>query len=58
MGLELKRENGNSRLRVFIDYDLPTGRAARWLGRVFGGMYATWCVDQMLKGPSKHFGNV
>jgi Polyketide cyclase / dehydrase and lipid transport len=46
MGLELKRENGNSRLRVFIDYDLPTGRAARWLGRVFGGMYATWCVDQ------------
>ena len=57
MGLELKRENSNSRLRVFIDYDLPTGRAAWWLGRLFGGTYATWCVDQMLEGPSEALWN-
>jgi polyketide cyclase/dehydrase/lipid transport protein len=56
MGLDVKQDNGNSRLRVFIDYDLPTGRATRWLGRLFGGMYATWCVGQMLEAPSKHFG--
>ena len=56
MGLDVKPANGKSRLRVFIDYDLPIDRPTRWLGRLFGGMYARWCIDQMLEGPSKHFG--
>ena len=55
MGVYIAPENGGSRLQVFIDYDLPTGRATYWLGRLFGGVYARWCVRQMLAGASAHF---
>ena len=55
MGVEIRPENRGSRLRVFIDYDLPTGWATCWLGLLFGGIYASWCVEQMLAGTSKHF---
>jgi hypothetical protein len=27
-----------------------------WLGLLFGGVYAKWCVKQMLAGASKQFG--
>ena len=47
--------NGTSRLRVFLDYDLPSGWAY-WLGVLFGGIYARWCVGKMLEGASNHFG--
>lgn len=53
MGVEIKPQNTNSLLRVFIDYDLPT--ANTWLGQLFSGFYAKWCVRQMLKGASVHF---
>ena len=56
MGVHIAPENGGSRLQVFIDYDLPTGWATYWLGRLFGGVYARWCVRQMLTGASAHFG--
>ena len=55
MGINVTPENRGSRLRVFIDYDLPTGWLTRWLGRLFGGSYARWCVAQMLAGTSSHF---
>ncbi|MBI3980736.1 SRPBCC family protein [Candidatus Microgenomates bacterium] len=53
MGIEIKPQNTNSLLRVFIDYDLPT--ANTWLGQLFSGFYAKWCVRQMLKGARAHF---
>ena len=53
MGIEIKLQNTNSLLRVFIDYDLPTTNT--WLGQLFSGFYAKWCVQQMLKGASAHF---
>ncbi len=37
-------------VRVFIDYELPSGSVAHKLGRLFGSVYAKWCVDQMLDG--------
>lgn len=55
MGVEVRPENGRSRVRVFIDYDLPTGWTS-WLGLLFGSIYAKWCVAQMLAGTSEHFG--
>lgn len=55
MGFRVTPENRGSRLRVFIDYDLPTGWATYWLGLLFGGVYANWCVAQMLSGASRHF---
>src|SRR5262245_33157784 len=55
MGVEITPEKRGSRLRVFIDYDLPRGWATNWLGRLFGGIYARWCVNQMLTGATTHF---
>ncbi len=45
-------QEGRTLLRVRIEYDLPTSNA--WLGRLFGGMYATWCVQRMLKDARAH----
>jgi hypothetical protein len=50
MGVQITPERGGSRLRVFIDYRLPEGSVTYWLGRLFGGLYARWCIDQMLTG--------
>ena len=55
MGIQVTPESDGSRLRVFIDYNLPTGWATHWLGFLFGGLYARWCVQQMITGASKHF---
>ena len=53
MGFTIDPEGTGSRLRVFIHYDLPARGA--WLGRLFGGFYARWCVWQMLRGVSDAF---
>lgn len=54
MGLEIIPQNYKSILKVFIDYDLPKGKT-RWLGYLFGGMYAKWCVRQMINGARFNF---
>jgi hypothetical protein len=54
MGVQITPERGGSHMRVYIDYDLPKGRATYWLGLLFGGFYARWCVKRMLDGvPSR-----
>lgn len=53
MSLELEPEATQTRLVVAIDYDLPTKNA--WLGRLFGKVYAMWCVRQMLQTTRAHF---
>lgn len=53
MGIEIKSEKGGSLMRVSIDYGLPATNI--WLGRLFGGMYATWCVGQMINGARNEF---
>jgi hypothetical protein len=40
---------------VFIDYELPTGLVGHWLGRLFGGFYASWCTKQMLEDAVRFF---
>jgi hypothetical protein len=55
MGFQITSDTDASCLRVFIDYDLPAGWATYWLGRLLGGVYANWCVAQMLPAPSRHF---
>lgn len=54
MGVELDPDNNDTSLKVFIDYDLPSG-ISRLFGILFGKMYAKWCVDQMLNGVVDHF---
>lgn len=53
MGAEVQPHDGQARLRVFIDYELPLRRT--WLGRLFGDFYARWCVTQMADGAVREF---
>jgi hypothetical protein len=55
MGVQLFPVPDGTRVRVFIDYDLPSGAVTHELGRLFGGVYAKWCVDQMLEGAVQYF---
>lgn len=55
MGLETNAENGGTKLKVFINYELPKSRSTRWLGYLFSGIYAKWCVQQMLNDARAHF---
>lgn len=56
MGIGITPDSSGSVFRVFIDYELPYGSMAHWLGYLFGGLYAKWCVKQMLRGATEHFG--
>jgi hypothetical protein len=55
MGFELSPRGEYSTLCVFIEYELPPGPVARWLGRLFGGSYASWCTRRMADDAVKHF---
>jgi hypothetical protein len=57
LGFSIKSEKNNSRLKVFIDYELPKSLKTHWLGVIFGEMYAKWCVRQMVNGVKEHFIN-
>ena len=52
LGFEIEPMNGKSTLKVFIDYQMPR---TRLLGQLFGGWYAKWCVNQMIKGVNDNF---
>ena len=49
MGVRITSAGAASDVTVFVDYNLPDG-SGRWLGLAFGGVYARWCVRQMLTG--------
>lgn len=53
MGCELGAGLGGTKLRVFIDYDLPARQ--RWLGQLLGRGYARWCTERMLQDTRSHF---
>ena len=55
MGFELRPRGAHSELRVFIEYELPQGRVARGLGRLFSGVYARWCTRRMAEDAAKYF---
>ena len=55
MGVRVTPSDVGASLQVFIDYDLPPGPITRWLGVLFGGLYAKWCVSQMLGSAVRHF---
>lgn len=52
-GVDGSREG--TRLRVFIDYDLPEKAPARWLGYLFADIYARWCTRRMVGDAERHF---
>ncbi len=56
MGFDLApTASGDTTLRVYIGYDLPTGRFTHLLGSIFGGIYAAWCTRQMVADAQRHF---
>ncbi len=55
MGFEIRPHSSSASLRVFIDYASPTTWLGRWLGRLFGGFYARWCTESMVRDAANHF---
>lgn len=55
-GFELLPKDKGSEFRVYIDYNLPSSYPGRLLGLALGGMYAKWCVHQMISGVQTRFG--
>ena len=55
MGFELVPSGEVTRVRVFIDYSLPTTAPGSWLGRLLGGFYARWCTTQMTRDAATQF---
>jgi hypothetical protein len=48
MGFELTPAGPKARLRVAIDYELPRAGFPRFLGTLFGPLYAKWCTRRMV----------
>jgi hypothetical protein len=55
LGFEITPQEGNSVLTAHIDYELPSSARTRWLGYLLGGLYAKWCVREMLQAAQHHF---
>ena len=55
MGFEIASDGARSRLRVFIDYALPTRGVSRWLGRALGPWYARWCTRRVARDAMRAF---
>lgn len=55
MGFDVEGAGATSRLRVFIDYDLPRHGIARLAGHLLGHAYAGWCVRMMATDTARHF---
>ena len=55
MGFDVTPSGNVSRVRLFIDYDLPEG----WLGRLLAGavadLYAAWCLRKMGESARSNF---
>lgn len=53
LGFEITPQQNGSNFKVFIDYAMPKKNV--WMGKLFGKMYAKWCVRQMVQGTVNHF---
>lgn len=55
LGFEVLPGNGDSKLKIYIDYDLPQTAGGRILGYLLGDLYAKWCVSNMTTVVRNHF---
>jgi len=55
LGFELEPTGPTCTVRVFIEYDLPSGALTRWLGALFAKAYARWCTEQMARDATRYF---
>jgi polyketide cyclase/dehydrase/lipid transport protein len=57
MGFSLRSLPDGCRLTAFIDYALPERGIGRLVGALAGGVYARWCVRNVLQQALAHFGS-
>jgi hypothetical protein len=57
MGFSLQQSPLGCRVVAFIDYTLPARGFGRLLGRAAGGLYARWCVNNVIDQAAAHFGS-
>ena len=55
MGFELAPGDNFTKLRVFIDYNIPKNGFGYILGILFGKFYARWCTEKMAKDAAAQF---
>lgn len=55
MGFEIVPDERGARLRVFIDYSLPSVWPYSWLAGALAEHYARWCVGRMTQDAVRHF---
>lgn len=55
MMVSIAPRGDGSHVVITIDYALPENRLGQWLGRLFGPMYARWCVGQMTRDLVRQF---
>jgi hypothetical protein len=58
LGFEIASVGEHSKLRMSIDYNLPSAPLQRMLGIMFGGTYAKWCIRSMVNASRLEFGEV
>lgn len=56
MRVNIDARGDSAHVVIAIDYALPANAPARWLGMLFGPMYARWCVRQMTQDLVHQFG--
>ena len=56
MKAQIEPQTDGARLTVSIDYNRP--KTSAWLGMIFGGFYAKWCVMKMIRDTADHFKGV
>ncbi len=55
MGIEINKVNNGSKVKLFIDYQLPKSFFIRPISYLLGPLYANWCLQQMLNSIMNHF---
>ena len=56
MRVSIDARGDRTQVLIAIDYALPANAPTRWLGMLFGPMYARWCVRQMAQDLVHQFG--
>ena len=56
MRVNIEPRGDETHVVIAIDYALPAHALTRWMGTLFGPMYARWCVRQMANDLVRQFG--
>ena len=56
MRVNIDARGDRAQVVIAIEYALPANAPTRWLGMLFGPMYASWCVRQMARDLVQQFG--